>query len=207
MECSLSCSYFKTFSTFLQWVVCFQSGRESLIHYLDDFLFVGLPDSNIRAELLQTFRSIAQNFGLPLAEEKTCLPTSSLEFLGIYIDTHRMEFRLPEAKLAKLKFLLARFLQKKKVILKDMQALLFSHHLYLSISGLKSPFAHIRLFNPLKEDLLVWAKFLDTYNKRSFFQSEFVSAPDFHLFTDAASSKGFAAIWRMHWCCAALSDS
>lgn len=28
-------------------------------------------------------------------------------------------------------------------------------------------------------------------------------ALDFHLFTDAAGSKGFAAIWESHCCCAA----
>lgn len=61
--------------------------------------------------------------------------------------------------------------------------------------------------NTLKEDLLVWAKFLDTYNGRSFFQSEFVFAPDFRLFTDAAGSKGFVAIWGTHWCCVAWLDS
>lgn len=43
MGCSLSCSYFEAFSTFLYWVLSFHSGSESVIHYLDDFLFVGLP--------------------------------------------------------------------------------------------------------------------------------------------------------------------
>lgn len=157
MGYSLSCSYFEMFSTFLHWVVNCQSGKDSVIHYLDDFLFVGPPDSNICLDLLQIFRGITQDFGVPLVEEKSCLPTSSLEFLGIYIDTHRREFCLPEAKLAKLKTLLALFLQKKKVILKDMQSLLgnlafacrimpvgriFSRRFYLFISGLKSPFAH-----------------------------------------------------------------
>lgn len=47
MGCSLSCQYFETFATFLQWVVMYESGCEGIIHYLDDFLFIGPPDSLI----------------------------------------------------------------------------------------------------------------------------------------------------------------
>lgn len=131
----------------------------------------------------------------------------------------KMEFSLPETKVKKLRFLLARFLQKRKVLLKEMQSLLgllpftcwimpigriFSCQLSLAISGLKSPYAHIRLSCSLKENLRVRACFLESYNGRLLFQQEFVSAPDFRLFTDAAGSKGFGAIWKTHWCCAAL---
>lgn len=143
---------------------------------------------------------MSRDFGVPLADEKTCLPSTTMEFLGIEIDTCMMEFRLPEVKLKKLKWLIMRVL-KKKVRLKEMQSLLgilafacrimpvgriFSRRLYLAISGMKSPLDHIRLTTPLKEDLMVWAIFLECYNGRSFFQSEFVIASDFRLFTDAA---------------------
>lgn len=36
-----------------------------------------------------------------------------------------------------------------------------------------------------------------------FFQADFIPAQDFLLFTDAAGSRAFAAIWRLHWCCGA----
>lgn len=151
--------------------------------------------------------------------KKRRTPASSLEFLGILTDMVKMEFSLPETKVKKLRFLLARFLQKRKVLLKEMQSLLgllpftcwimpigriFSCQLSLAISGLKSPYAHIRLSCSLKENLRVRACFLESYNRRLSFQQEFVSAPDFRLFTDAAGSKGFGAIWKTHWCCAAL---
>ncbi|OCT97070.1 hypothetical protein XELAEV_18009293mg [Xenopus laevis] len=41
MGCSLSCNYFELFSSFLEWVVKFESGNNFIVHYLDDFLFVG----------------------------------------------------------------------------------------------------------------------------------------------------------------------
>ena len=33
------------------------------------------------------------------------------------------------------------------------------------------------------------------------FQDDFVFTADMDLYTDAAGSVGFAAIWRTHWCC------
>lgn len=70
MGCSLSCQYFETFATFLQWVILHVSGSEGIIHYLDDFLFIGPPDSPICARLLQLFLAISNNFGIPIADEK-----------------------------------------------------------------------------------------------------------------------------------------
>lgn len=105
-----------------------------------------------------------------MAEEKTCLPSTTLEFLGIEIYTCRVEFGLPVAKLNKLKWLIMSVLQKKKMHLKEMQSLLgvlafacrilpvgriFSRRLYLAISGLKSPLDHVRITTPIKEDLRV----------------------------------------------------
>lgn len=72
MGCSLSCAYFDDFSTFLHWAVCFQSGVDSVVHYLDDFfLFVGLADDTRCAGLLRNFQLMTQSFGVPLVEEKT----------------------------------------------------------------------------------------------------------------------------------------
>lgn len=68
------------------------------------------------------------------------------------------------------------------MLLKEMQSLLgllafackimpvFSRRLYLATSGLKSQFAHIRLTASLKDDLMVWADFLASFNWNSFFQ-------------------------------------
>lgn len=62
----------------------------------------------------------------------------------------------------------------------------FSRRLYIGTSDLKSPYLHIRLTGSLKEDLLVWPKFLKSFNSRSFFQEEFVDSDALQLFTGAA---------------------
>lgn len=53
----------------------------------------------------------------------------------------------------------------------------FSRRLYSAMSGLKNPAAHIRLTSNIKQDLVVWLKFLEK-----------------------VGSVGFGAIWGNHWC-------
>ncbi|KAM4023529.1 uncharacterized protein ACNLHF_028199 [Anomaloglossus baeobatrachus] len=81
MGCSISCAFFETFSSFLEWVVRDVSGLSALVHYLDDFLCVGPADSAQCAGILATVEWVADRFGVPLAPEKTVGPTTSLSFL------------------------------------------------------------------------------------------------------------------------------
>lgn len=87
MGCSISCHYFEMFSSFLEWVVRFETNSRSVIHYLDDFLFVAPGSSSQCRFLLDTFRYFMQRFGVPLSAEKTEGPTTKLSFLGIELDT------------------------------------------------------------------------------------------------------------------------
>lgn len=140
------------------------------------------------------------HFGVPMAEEKTIFPSSSLKFLRIHINTVLSEFYLPMEKITKAKLLIYFLIRRKKVLLKELQSLLgvFAFAWIMPVGRI---FSHIQLNNSLKADVLIWLQFLDSYNRRSFFQDEFVLAADFKLFTDTAGSRGFKTIWRTHWCC------
>lgn len=109
--CSLSCTYFFPLSCSRS----FECGQDSVVQYLGDFLFVGPADSNIFSRLLQLFEAIAEDFGVPLAAEKTSLPAMSVEFLGIQFDTESREFRPPQGKIEKMSNLIASFLRQRKV--------------------------------------------------------------------------------------------
>lgn len=69
--CSILCSFFETFSSFFEWVVREVSGLMSVIHYLDDFLCIGLAASNQCRVLLATVQHMLERFGIPLAAAKT----------------------------------------------------------------------------------------------------------------------------------------
>ena len=71
MGCSASCALFEKCSSFLEWTIEFISGKQSIEHYLENFLFVGRPGTNECTELMSTFRSLCDYMGIPLAEEKT----------------------------------------------------------------------------------------------------------------------------------------
>lgn len=84
------------------------------MHYFDDYLFIGKPDTNNCLVALQKRMVILEFFGIPLAEENTVFPCTRIEFLGIIIDSVKMEFCLPESKIIKIKFLLSKLLKSQK---------------------------------------------------------------------------------------------
>ena len=83
------------------------------MHYLDDFLLVGPPDVPTCQHNLDIFTQVCKELGIPLATEKLEGPSTSLTFLGIVIDTHRMEICLPDDKLQRIYKELLRWLHRK----------------------------------------------------------------------------------------------
>lgn len=57
------------------------------VHYLDDFLFWGPPESQQCAVALSAAVSTFMRLGFPIAADKTVGPTTALTFLGIEIDS------------------------------------------------------------------------------------------------------------------------
>lgn len=83
MGCSLSCTYFEAFTTFIEWVVKFRSGSCFILHYLDDFLFLGHSFTDC-ANVLNSFIKTCDEFNIPLAQEKTIPPHHTFSFLRNY---------------------------------------------------------------------------------------------------------------------------
>lgn len=214
MGCSISCKFFEMFASFLEWTVRDVSGFSSATHYLDDFLFVGPQGSPVCTVLLDTFRFLMKRFGVPLAEEKTVGPVTVLSFLGIELDSVSMVFRLPPDKLARLLTTIEEVLLKKKITLRQLQSLLgllafacrtlpmgrvFSRRLSLATVGVSNPQHFIRLTKVLKDDLRVWQSFLVDFNGSSCFPKPVIGNKDLWLFTDAAGSCGYGAIFGKAW--------
>ncbi len=55
----------------------------------------GAPDSEDCARNLATFVSLCSALGVPLAQDKQEGPATTLEFLGILLDSVNLEARLP----------------------------------------------------------------------------------------------------------------
>lgn len=65
-----------------------------------------------------------RHLGFLLAEEKTVGPATVLSFLGIVIDTEKMECRLSEDKVRDLRVVVDRALRSPKIRLPNLQSLL-----------------------------------------------------------------------------------
>ena len=103
MGCSVSCSTWVKFSSFLEWLLLFSSTRGKTMHYLDDTLFVGKDGTGDCLSLMDTFHDMCLGLGVPIAPEKTEGPTKSLVFLGLQIDSVSQTVTIPPEKLMEIK--------------------------------------------------------------------------------------------------------
>ena len=103
---------FNILADFLAWVLQ-QQGVSPVLHYLDDFLFIGPPASSACLQHLNHVKQVCHTLGVPLAVEKVEGPAAVLSFLGILLDTQQMEARLPEVKLQRLRATIAEWVGTK----------------------------------------------------------------------------------------------
>ena len=92
---------FNILADLLSWILE-QQGVSPLLQYLDDFLLMAPPQSSQCQDNLLIVQHICSLLGIPLALENVEGPTDSLTFLGITLDTKRMEARLPSEKLNRI---------------------------------------------------------------------------------------------------------
>ena len=215
MGCSISCSTWEKFGTFIEWAVRQVSTQGSLLHYIDDFLFIGASGTTQCSDLMNNFHKVCEKLGVPIAPEKTEGPTTNLVFLGLTIDSSKQTVTIPQSKLQELRLLIVAILKKKKCTLKEVQSIIgslnfacraiapgraFLRRLICSIKGINKPHFHLRVNKEMRADLNMWLKFLSRYNGVSLFKDiGWYSKGQFHLFTDAAASVGWGVFMDNQW--------
>lgn len=217
MGCSLSCALFEKFAKFLEWLVMAKAPNGIVHHYLDDFIFMGKPDTNDCMNLMNAFLGICKALGVPLADDKTVWPSKVLVFLGFELNSILMQLRIPPEKLVKLSELLILFLKKKKTTLQEFQSLIglldfcaraipcsraFNRRFYDATCGILKPNHHLRLTHSIKEDLKMWLFFIDFFNGSCIFpELNWSDNSVLQLYTDSSGtlSLGCAAMFGKHW--------
>jgi hypothetical protein len=214
MGCSSSCAIFEAFSTALEWLSIYSFGASGVVHILDDFLFIADSEAKCHADLSQFLR-MCHFIGVPIAYEKTEGPKTVMQFAGITLDAIKMEARLPEDKLQKCRTLLQHFKTRRKVTLKELQSLLgllnftcsvivpgraFLRRMIDLTKGVRRAHHHIKLNKDARSDMDVWLRFLSEFNGKAFFRDDiWENNSHLTLFTDAAGSKGYGAIFGYKW--------
>ena len=120
-------SYFNMLSNFVYEILTVKYGLR-IVNYLDDFIAVSSNFSECaRAQkcMIDTLRFL----GFHVSFDKVVGPSKSVVYLGIVIDSERMELRLPEGKLVKLITMLDKYLLCKRISKKELESLggLLSH--------------------------------------------------------------------------------
>lgn len=221
MGCAISCALFEKFSSILEWLVQerIQSDREfGLDHYLDDFFFAGRASSFVCMDLMNTFGQLCGEIGVPIAAEKTVLPTPVLIFLGLEIDSVNMRIRIPQDKLSSLRELLLEVSSVNKVTLCKLQSLTgvlnfcvraipsaraFIRRFYNAMAGVQKSHHRIRVTSGMRADIKMWLVFLELFNGYCSFPDRFwIGNCELQLFTDSAGgdcSKGGGAYFQWKW--------
>ena len=103
---------FNVVADLLEWILL-HHGVSFLLHYLDDYLTMGPPQTQICHHNLRLLTEICAMLGIPLALEKVEGPSTILEFYGILLDTERMEARLSAEKLTRIQATIQKWLSRK----------------------------------------------------------------------------------------------
>ena len=205
---------FNILADLLEWI-CYEQGVSHLCHYLDDFLTMGQPDSMECGHNLQLLIAVCQGLGIPLAVEKVEGPSTNLEFLGIQLDTVRMEARLPEEKLRRISSLVQEWLPKRNATKREVLSLVgllqhaakvvqpgrtFARRMYWVAAKLKEMDFYTRLNREFRSDLYWWHIFLNSWNGMSFFKiGDPFPPPDIVIQSDASGCWGCAAFCNGKW--------
>lgn len=211
MGCRTSCRIFESFSTALEWIGRHKGGLSHLHHVLDDFMMVSKAE--LAERQLRIFLDICKYLGIPVVVAKTESGTV-LIFLGIEMDTVKMEARLPAEKLITCSTKIVDVLCKKSVTQLELMSLAgtlnfacsvvrpgrpFMRRIYNLACSVKHKFQHIRVTNSLKADLKLWLTFLRDFNGRALFPPiEWTLDTTAHCFTDACP-QGYGLVYDTHW--------
>ena len=192
-----------------------RQGVTFVLHYLDDFLTLGPPASNICQQNLNIIQKVCTSLGIPLALEKVEGPSTTLTFLGITLDTINMEARLSEEKLTRIRQLVTSWLNRKKATKREILSLVgllqhatkiircgrtFISRMYSTAAKVKELDYYTRLNREFRSDLCWWHTFMANWNGLSLMRLQpTVLSFDASIQTDASGSWGCGAYFNGKW--------
>jgi len=119
---------------------------------------------------------VCNALGIPLSLEKMAGPATSLEFLGIVLDTYRIEACLPADKFSRVQQAVAQWLDRKNATKREILSLMgqlqhaakvvrpgrtFVARMYATATRLSQLDFYARLNNGFRSDLWWWHIFLE----------------------------------------------
>lgn len=204
---------FDKVATAIEWIIRNEFSIPDLLHYLDDFLSIARPAQSVATQQRDIIVQAFAYLQVPLALEKLEGPTTSLTFLGITLDTIRLEARLPADKLSELRGLVEDFSHARTTSAAQFASFLgklsfaasvivpgrtFTRRLWDFSSRFSKVPSHYRIVlnDECRQDLRWWRHLLREWNGKAFFlYSEHTIATELGLYTDASGAIGWGAYY------------
>ena len=205
---------FTRFADVLEHLLAVRCPMASIQHYLDDFFVACRPNSDDCVQALSTCMAICKQLGVPLADDKTDGPATCLTFLGFVLDSEKLELRVPDDKIIKIKALLDQWVSRKTGTKRELLSLIGRLQHCCQAITLGRPFLrrlidraysvtelhhYVRLSPWEREDIAWWHTLFEKWNGRSLFLLAGEQSSDLSIESDAAGSVGFAAIFKNQW--------
>ena len=188
---------FDEFSSAVEWIIQnkLTCNIPNVIHILDDFFFATPPPPSPCAQCMTALCLILHLFtdlNIPIAPGKTFPASTSLEFMGVLLDSNAMEACLPLDKLTRLQAALHQLEHRKSATLQEIQSLIgslqfackvvapgrpFLQRIIFLTKGVKFPHWHIRLNSGFRKDIKMWQDFLQNWNGVSLFLDSEATSP------------------------------
>lgn len=169
-----------------------------IVNYLDDFAGGEVEENALKA--YEQLGTLLSEFGLEESIEKSCLPSTSMVFLGVLFDTITCCLFVTAERLEEISLLIHEWLLKKKSSLKELQTLigklvflsscvrpgrLFVSRLLDWLRSFKDENKVVFIPKYVRKDLQWWNIFLPLYNGVSMMFLEDWSKPDEFVACDA----------------------
>ena len=208
-------SIFDSVADMVEWILINNYGLSDLVHYLDNFITLGPPDSSSCQQNLATALAVCKQLGLPLHPKKCEGPASPLDILGIHLNSIDQTAQLPKEKLTALRQLLDQWSGRRTCNRNQLESLIghlhhaakvvwpgraFIRRMIDLLSCFRSRNHPIRLNREFQLDLEWWKKFLNSWHGVSFWLFPGLTpCPDVEVFSDASGSVGFGAFCGREW--------
>ena len=205
---------FSAIADALEWILLDQ-GVSLILHYLDDFLTMGKPNTTECQHNLELTTRLCEFLGMPLKVEKLEGPTEVLIFLGIILDTLRLEIRLPTDTPAELKEAIRKWRRRDSCTKREFLSLIrklvhatkvvtagrtFLRRMIDTAMLVKCLNHHIKLTSEFHSDWAWWECFLPHWNCRSFMSMHKMQwDPQVVFSSDTSGTWGYRASWSTQW--------
>ena len=176
-----------------------------VINYLDDFLIIA-PSKQLCHEIMQYTVTLLLRLGFEINWQKVFLPSTSITFLGILIDSLSLMLFIPSGKLSEILTKAKHWLSKKCATKRELQSLAgiiawgakcvrairpMLRSIIELYKPLKASHHHARISNAIKADIAFFMQWCTKFNGVSFVNRQCIQ-PRATICSDASLIAGAA---------------